>query len=94
MATLAEGRKAVACGHPLDPKSTQSLPKVGYEPSEEAFKFRRGQYFWHTRAAIGHATALAVACRARVAGHALRRNRPRLHTQDDLLYPPTASVAL
>ena len=88
MATLAEGRKAVACSHPLDPKSTQSLP------SEEAFKFRRGQYFWHTRAAIGHATALAVARRARVAEHALRRNRPRLHTQDDLLYPPTAPVAL
>jgi len=21
------------------------------EPSEEAFKFRRGQYFWHTRSA-------------------------------------------
>ena len=68
--------------------------QLGYEPSEEAFKFRRGQYFWHTRAAIGHATALAVARRARVAEHALRRNRPRLHTQDDLLYPPTAPVAL
>ena len=25
MATLAEGRKAVACSRPLDPKSTQSL---------------------------------------------------------------------
>ena len=25
MATLAEGQKAVACSHPLDPKSTQSL---------------------------------------------------------------------
>ena len=24
LATLAEGRKAVACSHPLDPKSTQS----------------------------------------------------------------------
>ena len=67
--------------------------RLGYEPSEEAFKFRRGQYFWHTRAAIGHATALAVARRARVAEHALRRNRPRLHTHDDLLYPPTAPVA-
>ena len=22
--------------------------------SADAFKFRRGQYFWHTRAAIGH----------------------------------------
>ena len=28
MATLAKGRKAVACSHPLDPKSTQSLPKA------------------------------------------------------------------
>ncbi len=26
--------------------------RLGYEPSDEAFKFRRGQYFWHTRAAI------------------------------------------
>ena len=25
MATLAEGRKAVACSHPLDPKSTQAV---------------------------------------------------------------------
>ena len=68
--------------------------RLGYEPSEEAFKFRRGQYFWHTRAAIGHATALAVARRTRVAEHALRRDRPSQHTQDDLLYPPTAPVAL
>ena len=40
--------------------------RLGYDPSEEAFKFRRCQYFWHTRAAIGHATALAVARRERV----------------------------
>ena len=47
-----------------------------------------------TRAAIGHATALAVARRARVAEHALRRTRvcPRAH-DDDLLYPPTHPVA-
>ena len=38
-------------------------------------------------------TALAVARRARVAEHALRRNRPSRHTQDDLLYPPTAPAA-
>ena len=52
------------------------------------------KYFWHTRAAIGHATALAVARRARVAEHALRRTRvcPRAH-DDDLLYPPTHPVA-
>ena len=36
------------------------------EPSEEAFKFRRGQYFWHTRAAIGQAAARAVAQRVQV----------------------------
>ena len=38
-------------------------------PSDEDFKFRRGQYFWHTRAAIGHAAAPAIARRARVAVH-------------------------
>ena len=36
-----------------------------HDPSEEAFKFRRGQYFWHTRDTIGHATALAVDRRTR-----------------------------
>ena len=45
-------------------------------------------------AAIGHATALAVARRARVAEHTLRRARACPHTQDDLLYPPTAPVAI
>ena len=25
--------------------------RLGYEPSDEAFKFRRCQYFWHTRTA-------------------------------------------
>ena len=67
--------------------------RLGYEPSDEAFKFRRGQYFWHTRAAVGHATALAVSRRARLSERALRRNRPNRHTSDDLLYPPTAPVA-
>ena len=67
---------------------------LGSNPSDEVFKFRRGQYFWHTRAAIGHATALAVARRARVAEHTLRRTRAGPHTQDDLLYPPTAPVAI
>ena len=67
--------------------------RLGYEPSEEAFKFLRGQYFWHTRAAVGHATALAVSRRARLSERALRRNRPNRHTSDDLLYPPTAPVA-
>ena len=52
--------------------------RLGYEPSDEAFKFRRGQYFWHTGAAIGHAKELAVARRTRVAEHTLRRNRAGL----------------
>ena len=68
--------------------------RLGYEPSDEAFKFRRGQYFWHTRAAIGHATALAVARRTRVAEHTLRRNRAGLPPPDDLLHPYTAPVAI
>ena len=49
---------------------------------------------WHTRAAIGHATALAVARRTRVAEHTLRRNRARLPPQDDLIHPYTAPVAI
>ena len=65
-----------------------------HDPSDEAFKFRRGQYFWHTRAAIGHATALAVARRTRVAEHTLRRNWAGLPPQDDLLHPYTAPVAI
>ena len=69
-------------------RTTRWFEQLGYEPSAEAFKFRRGQYFWHTRSAIGHATALAVARRARVAEHALRRTRvcPRAH-DDDIPYP-------
>ena len=59
------------------------------EPSEEAFKFRRGQYFWHTRAMIGQAAARAVAQRVQVAEHTLRRHRILPHTQDDLAFPAT-----
>ena len=29
-------------------RTTRWFESLGYEPSEEAFKFRRGQYFWHT----------------------------------------------
>ena len=57
--------------------------------SEDAFKFRRGQYFWHTRAAIGHGAAVAVAQRARVAGHTLRRPRAPPNARDALLFPAT-----
>ena len=59
------------------------------EPSEDAFKFRRGQYFWHT-SAIGQAAARAVAQRVQVAEHTLRRHRvvpPYMH--DDLAFPAT-----
>jgi len=59
------------------------------EPSEEAFKFRRRQYFWHTRAMIGQAAARAVAQRVQVAEHTLRRHRVHPHTQDDLAFPAT-----
>ena len=72
-----------------------------HDPSDEAFKFRRGQCFWHTRVikviitrAVGHATALAVARRARVAEHTLRRASAGPHTQHDPLYQPTAPVAI
>jgi len=63
------------------------------EPSKEAFKFRHGQYFWHTRANIGQAAARAVACniaqRVQVAEHTLRRHCVHPPTQDDLAFPAT-----
>ena len=59
------------------------------EPNEEAFKFRRGQYFWHTRAMIGQAAARAVAQRVQVAEHTLRRHRAFPHTRDDLAFSAT-----
>jgi len=59
------------------------------EPSEEAFKFRRGQYFRHTRAAIGQAAARAVAQRVQVAEHTLRRRRASPSMQDDLNFLAT-----
>ena len=42
-------------------RTKRLFERLGYEPRDEAFKLCRGQYFWHTRAAIGHNTALAVA---------------------------------
>ena len=35
LATRAEGRQAVVCSHPLDPKSTQSFPAAPVEEEEE-----------------------------------------------------------
>ena len=58
-------------------------------PSQTLELERRGQYFWHTRAAIGHGAAVAVAQRARVAGHTLRRPRAPPNARDALLFPAT-----
>jgi len=52
-------------------------------------KFRRWQYFWHTRAAISQAAARAVAQRVQVAEHTLRRHRIPPSMQDDLAFPAT-----
>jgi len=59
------------------------------EPSEEAFKFRRGKYFWHTLTAIGQAAARAVAQRVQVAECTLRRRRVPPSMPDDLAFPAT-----
>ena len=105
MSMLGAGRGARERGRRLEVEvnskrrsPSHDLSNLVLETVEEscafgAFKFRRGQYFWHTRAAVGHATALAVSRRARLSERALRRNRPNRHTSDDLLYPPTAPVA-
>jgi len=63
------------------------------EPSEAAFKFRRGQYFWHTRAIIGQAAARTVAQRDQVAKHTLRRHCVPPYMQDDLAFPATLPSA-
>jgi hypothetical protein len=63
-------------------------------PSDEAFKYRRGQYFWHAHALVDHASVRAVAQRAHVAEHTLHRSRAGPHTLDDLQYPLTSPVGL
>jgi len=57
--------------------------------NEDAFKFRRSQYFWHTRAVICHSASRAVAQRAKVAGHTWRRPRAAPNARDVLLFPAT-----
>jgi hypothetical protein len=59
----------------------------------KAFKFRRGQYFWHTRAIIGQAAARAVARRVQVAEHTLRRHRVLPYMQDNLAFLATLPSA-
>ena len=44
---------------------------------------------WDTRAVIGHGAARAVAQRAKVAGHTLRRPRAAPNVRDALLFPAT-----
>ena len=46
---------------------------LGEEPSNEAFTWRRAEYFFHNRAAIGIACAQATALRTHVAPHTARR---------------------
>jgi len=58
--------------------------------SDEAFKFRCGEYFWNARAAIRHAAARAVAQRVHLAEHTLRRPCASPPKQYALLFPPTA----
>ena len=62
--------------------------------SEDAFKFCRGQCFWHKRTAIGQGAARAVAQRVHVAEHTLWRHRDPPNMQDDLAYrPPSPRVS-
>jgi len=67
------------------------------EPSEKAFKFRRGQYFWYTRAMIGQAAAraprpppcVAPGYAELLAGRSLRPARRRSHQRHG---PPLSAL--
>ena len=48
----------------------------------------------HSRAVIGHGAARAVARRAKVAGHTLRRPRAAPNARDALLFPATVVVTV
>ena len=56
--------------------------------SDEAAAAYRAAGYWRDE------TLADVARRTRDAEHTLRRTRACLHTQDDLLYPPTAPVII
>jgi hypothetical protein len=66
---------SAAMGSSATPPSFLRRPRA----PRRAAKFRRGQCFWHTCAAIGHAAARAAAQRVRVAEHTLRRSRAGPH---------------
>jgi hypothetical protein len=51
-------------------------------PSPQAFKQRRGSYFYYSRAAIGLACAQATAMRIDIAPHKRPRKKPRHHVLD------------
>jgi hypothetical protein len=44
--------------------------------THEAFRWRRGEFFWHIRAKLGLACAQAANMRSQVVGRSLRGNAP------------------
>ena len=56
-------------------------------PSTEAFTWRRGEYFWRIRAAIGCSAARATGRRTCVAPHTIRRRVAIPHMRDLLYFP-------
>ena len=67
---------------------------LGDDPSNEAFTWRRAEYFFHNRAAIGIACAQATALRTHVAPHTARRLPlpPLCALNDPLLLPLQCSA--
>jgi hypothetical protein len=53
-----------------------------FDPSPQAFKQRRGSYFYYNRAAIGIACARATAMRIDIAPHKRPCNKPPHHVPD------------
>ena len=70
-------------------RTTAWFHRLGVDaPGSDAFTWRRSEYFYHTRAALGLALAVATAKRVQVADHTLRRRCPPPPSyQDALLYP-------
>jgi hypothetical protein len=63
------GRVSPAPIHPRPPRTIRWFAQQGDDqPSDDAFKFRRGEYFWQACPVIGHA-AVAVAQREQGAAH-------------------------
>jgi hypothetical protein len=64
------------------------------DPSTQAFKQRRGTYFYYNRAAIGIACAQATAMRIDIAPHKRSRKKPQQHVSDPHYFhiPPHAHL--